>query len=280
MKAANEVVPINMNYNKVKRKFFIIFAVILIFAGDAFAAYISLNTSLTSKIEGNSLSLMVSSTNKGDESAFNVQAELQVSGKNILSKKAPELTVNGTYSTTEKFNVNYAKPGNYPIALTIHYTDANQYPFSALTCQTVIYRKEAISPVFGKLSSTTISKEGKLKLTLKNAGAKDIKTRVSLVAPRELTVEDKAKELVLGPKSTETIEYEVKNFSALSGSTYQVYAVAEAEDSEMHYTSVVPGTVKITSEGPATIFALIAVIIVLLVLIYVLLNYFSRKKRS
>ena len=71
----------------------------------------------------------------------------------------------------------------------------------------------------------------------------------------------------MAPKSARTLDYEVKNFSALSGSTYQVYAVIESEDGEMHYTSVAPGTVKIiTSEG---IMGLNKTVIVILLLILI-----------
>jgi hypothetical protein len=260
----------------------LVFLLIAIFglATTTFASYISLNTSLTSKIEGRNLILMISSINKGDESAFNVQAELQAAGKNILSKKVAELPINGTYATTERFAANYIKPGNYPVALILHYTDANQYPFSALTCQSAVYQKEAVSPLFGVIKAIAFSKEGKLKLTLKNSEEKEIKTIVSVVAPRELTVEDKVKELVLGPKSNRELEFSVTNFSALPGSSYQIYALIESDDAELHYTSIAPGTIKISSESPKTVITLAIIVIALLFIIFVLVNYFFQKTKA
>jgi len=263
------------------KKILLILLVLPLFLNSsAFASYISLNTTLTSKIEGDILSLQISSVNKGDESAFNVQAELQAAGKNRLSKKVAELPVNGTYSAAEKIKVNYQKSGNYPLSLVLHYTDANQYPFSALTCQTVVYRKEAVSPVFGMIKAITFSSEGRLKLTLKNSAEKEIKSQIALIAPRELTIEDKAQALVLAPKSTRTLEFSAKNFSALPGSTYQIYALIESEDAELHYTTIIPGTIRIASEGPKTIITLSVIVVALLIMIFALINYFLKKAKS
>jgi len=237
----------------------------------AFASYISLNTTLSSKVENNNLKVTVSVVNKGDESAFNVQAEIKVGKKDVLLSKTSELPVNGIYKVEEAFRLSLAKPGTYPLTLIMHYTDANQYPFSALTGQTFTYRQEAVSPIFGQLKSTSFSKEGQLKLVLKNSGDAGIKTNTYLVAPGELTVAEKSLSLAVASKSEQSGSFAVKNFSALSGSTYQVFAISEFEDQSLHYTSISPGTVKIVERQEifglsyATLFFILAMLIIIFI---------------
>ena len=237
----------------------------------ALASYISLNTTLRSKAENNNLKVSVAVTNKGDESAFNVQAEFTVNGKNILASKMAELPVGGNYKVEENFKLSLAKPGTYPLTLVMHYTDANQYPFSALTGQTFAYKTEAVSPIFGQLKSTSFSKEGQLKLVLKNSGDAEIKTNTYLVAPRELTVAEKALSLAIAPKAEQSGSFAVKKFSALSGSTYQVFAISEFEDQGLHYTSISPGTIKIVERQEifglsyTTLFIILAMLIIIFI---------------
>ena len=251
---------------------------ILIAAAPAVASFISLNTTLSSKIEGRTLKVSVLSVNKGDESAYNVQAEFKAGGKEILAEKRTELAVDASYKAQASIPLPATKPGNYPLTLIMHYTDANQYSFSALTAQTFVYKKETPSPLFGQVKSTTFSKEGKLRFKLKNLGVKNIRAVAYLVAPRELTVEEQKLELAVDPKSEQSASFSVKNFSALSGSTYQIFAVAEFEDDGMHFTSIAPGTIKIIEDR---IFLglsqnLLIIALVLLVMIFIGAQFIKR----
>lgn len=247
---------------------------------SAHASYISLPTTLSSKVEGRTLKIMVSSINKGDESAYNIQAELRVGGKEILAEKRTELPVNSSYQAQATILIPTTKPGTYPLILTMHYTDANQYPFSALTAQTYIFRKESVSPIFGQVKSASFSKEGNLGFKLKNLGDREIKAKTYLIAPRELTVEKNQLELIVGPKSEKNGSFTIKNFSALSGSTYQVFAVSEFEDGNMHYSTVSPGTIKIIEAK--TLFGLdqniLLIILSSLVAVFIFAQFYKWKR--
>lgn len=69
-----------------------------------------------------------------------------------------------------------------------------------------------------------------------------------MIAPRELTVEEEKLELSVGAKSEQSAGFTVRNFSALSGSTYQVFAVSEFDDGGLHYTNIAPGTIRVAEE--------------------------------
>ena len=252
----------------------LLISLIFLLGLTASASYISLGTQINSKIEKDALKVSVETVNKGDESAFNVQAEFRVGSKTILAQKANELPINQTYRAEVSFKPGLKKAGTYPLVMVMHYTDANQYPFSALNCQTFVYQKEAITPIFGQLRSTAFSRDGSVQLVMKNGGDQPITTKTYIVAPRELSVINNSVEINIPAKGEGGAVFDVKNFSALAGSTYQVYAVSEAEDADLHYTSIAPGTIRIIEANlfASYQFIFIALIVVLL-LVFVALQF-------
>jgi len=250
----------------------VVCGLVLVTATATSASYISLNTSLSSKVEGNNLKVMVSSVNKGDESAYNVQAEFRAGGRTVLAEKRAGLPVDAAYQAQATIPVPLNRPGTYPLVLVMHYTDANQYPFSALTAQTFIYRQEAVSPIFGQVRSTSFAKEGKLNFKLKNLGDREIRAATRLIAPRELTVEEEKLELSVGAKSEQSAGFTVRNFSALSGSTYQVFAVSEFDDGGLHYANIAPGTIKIVEERGFLGLSQTVIIVILAALVLVFIG--------
>lgn len=238
-----------------------------------FASYITLNTTVTSKVEGNILKVLVKVVNQGDESAYNVQAEVRVGHEKVLASRDNELGVNGVYLAQIKIPLQLKTPGAYPFILTMHYSDANQYPFSALTCQPFYYKAGA-SPadLFTGLKSVAFWKKGKLALRLKNISQSTLEIRAALIAPRELTVVNGVQLVEVKDKAEQQIVFEMKNFSALDGSTYQVFALAEYDQGGLHCTNITPGTVGIVAEK--NLFGLDYKII-LAILILLLTAFFS-----
>jgi hypothetical protein len=244
------------------------------------ASYISLNTTLRSKVEGNNLKVLVQVVNKGDESAFAVQAEFRVGGKTILAEKTTELPVNGTYQAAASIPLSLKTPGNYPLILVMHYADANQYPFSALTAHAFVYRQEGVPPLFGQVKPASFAKEGSVDFVLKNSGDREIRAVTRLVVPRELSIENEQEPLTLPPRSQKSASFRLSNFSALAGSTYQLFAVTEFTDGGLHYTSLAPGTVKITADR--AFFGLnqdlLVIILIVLVALFVGAQFIKRGK--
>lgn len=213
----------------------------------SFASYISLNTTTTVSFENNMLLVNVRSQNKGDESAHNVQAEFFFMGKRTISEKKQELKVNEKIVYDAPIRTGVLSPGQYPVILILHYTDANQYPFSALSAQTVnINSPSVISDVFGKSHSASFWKEGEFKVDLKNMSDIPIKAKTTLFAPRELDTQNNPQETIINGKAEVSLSYKVRNFSALSGSSYQVVAISEYDSNDAHKTAITPGTVIIS----------------------------------
>lgn len=262
------------------RKIGIFLFLSLLFTSIAQASYITLDTTLTSKLVNDKLEILVKTINKGDEPAYNVQAELNVAGKRVLARQENELGVNGVYSARVKLPVNFDLPGSYPLILTMHYRDANQYPFSALSSQVIAYKEKALPlSLFASLKSATFWQKGEVQLKVKNLASSAVKLKSSLVVPRELSVVTVPKIINLKDKSSQQVVFELENFSALDGSAYQVFAVLEYDQAGRHFTIIVPGTAKIVRQKNILGFnyGIIFAMLGLLVIVFLAAQFFQKK---
>ncbi|MEA3492773.1 MAG: hypothetical protein U9R38_00085 [Candidatus Margulisiibacteriota bacterium] len=255
--------------------------ILLFLAFPSFAGYISLETKLSSEIVSNTILVDVNVINKGDEAAYNVQGEIAVGGKKFLLKKVGELGVNESYQSNLPVRLRFKSPGEYPLTLLMHYADANQYPFSALTCQVFPFKtKGAPGSIFGKMGNTKLWKEGALKLTLRNIEKSTKKITTCLAVPRELTVKEGPFTFDLPGKSKKEIRFPLENFSALSGSSYQVFAISEYEQDGAHKTNITPGIITVKEEK--TLFGinylLIIAAMILMVLFFIFAQFAGKKK--
>jgi hypothetical protein len=253
--------------------------VLILLTAAAAASYISLNTSLDSKVDGKTLKALVTSVNKGDEPAYNVQAEIRLGNKVFLGAKKTELPVGVSYQVPFSLPLTHKLPGQYPLVLVMHYTDANQYPFSALSVQTYTYQTEPPpTEVFGRIRSATFWREGRMALTLKNLSNMMVLVKTKLVTPRELIVGEISSEVIIAPKAERHLDLPIENFSALSGSTYQLFAVAEYDKDNLHHTAVAPGMAKIV-EGKSIggiDYTYLVIILIALVIIFLLYQIFKK----
>lgn len=241
------------------------------------AGFISLKTGTAVNVDKNVLDIKIVAVNKGDESAFGVQAELLIAGQSILLEKKQELTVDASYQVKTSIPLPYKLPGNYPIILVMHYNDANMYPFSALTAQTFVVGKEGVSSLFGQLSSVVITHDGRVELVLRNSGEHEIKAESRLIAPREITVINEKQTLIVSPRQERRINFSIRKFSALPGSTYQVFSVTEFDEGGLHYTCLAPGMVKIDEENFLVRYRIIIIIMITILVIAFVALQFVRK---
>lgn len=255
------------------RMFFVLLLLVLSLLADlALASYISFKTTVTSKMEGNTLRILVSAVNEGDEAAHNVQAEIRLGDKKILAGKKDQLEVDQTYVAHAAFEVPFKNPGQYPLVITLHYTDANQYPFSALSVHKYTYKHESPAEIVGQLRSAKFTQKGKIEYVLRNMSHEPISVFTRVVSPRELSVKNDRIKFLLAARSSKSLPVEIENFSALPGSTYQVYAITEYEKGGGHFSVVSPGTVSVIEKNifkqyQIFFFALIAILLAAFVLL-------------
>lgn len=265
-------------------KRFLLFVLIsILFCSTAFASYINLHTQLTTQVEGDVLKFSLTSKNKGDEAAHNVQAELLVAGRKYLFKKENILRVGQTYRVDFPIKLSFLKKGEYPLLLKIHYADQNLYAFSSLTAQTFNYRTEKRPDVVkASLKGAKLWKEGAIRLVLRNNSDQLKEVKTSLLLPNELQIERDEIKTSVNPKGKEEIKFNVRNQSALSGSRYQVFAVSEYEVDGIHQTDIASG--MITVSEPREIFGInylwIIFILGLFVVLFIAAQLLFVRKRN
>jgi hypothetical protein len=263
------------------RKLLVFILFLFSFSSLASASYINLNTSVVTRAEGDLLNVAITSQNNGDESAYNVQAELLVAGKRILLAKSDEIGIGQSYTAHTRQWLSFKLPGDYPLIIILHYTDANQYPFSALTSAVFRYRSETMpSLILGSMDSKTFWEKGKLSLDFKNLSDSVLELSTRLITPRELSVGENNIKTQVQPRGQGGVDFAVKNFSALSGSSYQVFAVSEYEENGVHRTQITPGFIKIVERRTflGVDYAYLIIVLVILVLLFAFFQFSPFKK--
>ena len=111
-------------------------------------------------------------------------------------------------------------------------------------------------------------------------GDKEVSVRTFLVVPRELTIQDSLFAAQIPPKGVEKIDIAVENFSALSGSTYQIFAVSEFVNEGIHQTSITPGIINIVEEKTllGLNYTYLLVILVVLLVVFVIFQIAKSRK--
>ena len=204
------------------------------------AGYITMKTQTTINITDNSLKVKVTATNEGDEAAYNVQINTNENQRGQSSPIKQVLAVKDSFEYESVFDLPYTKHGRYPLVVSIDYTDANQYPFTAPSATYYSFGSDTVSTVFGSAKGVRLTNFATIQLMLKNIGEVFREVQIWLITPKELSVQEKIKKETLQPRSELNTAFTVSNFSALPGSRYQVFFIIEYEDESKHYSNIVP----------------------------------------
>jgi hypothetical protein len=229
---------------------FLLSSVFLLIVGStpAKASFITMETHANPSYDGKKFKMSVDVTNNGDESAYNVQISADVNGQTSTTPVKESLAVKGKQTAEIAADLALTKPGRYPVVVNVDYTDANQYPFSAMTITHFVYRENLPSQIFGTLQNIEISNGGSLNLSLKNLDEKAKNVTVRLVLPKELSSSGITRTIPVKGKSEEKVRFDVKNFSALPGSSYSIFAIMGYDEGDLHYSASVGGNIKVTTE--------------------------------
>ena len=114
-----------------------------------------------------------------------------------------------------------------------------------------------------------------------NLGNKDKNVSARLVIPKGITAEKSVQSATLEAGSEKEIEFNLKNFAALPGSSYQVFAILEYDESNKHYSTVVPGIIKIAKEESFyQKYKILLIVISVILIISFLIYQFKPKAKS
>lgn len=232
--------------------FRILLAWLLFFAlppfSDAAASTISLKIQ-SSVTVGDTLRVSAQIINQGDESAFSVTPEIQGEGISRQLSVKDELKPGQTYEVHETFPFKASLPGSYALLLTARYTDANQYPFSAVAPIIYVVEKESPPQIAAIFKNTELPGQSPITLRLKNLRPSPLTLKVTLPLPKELACDDAVKELRLGPNGTGALTFQIRNIKGLENSVYALFAVLDYEIDGIHHSDIANVAVKLVRPG-------------------------------
>jgi len=208
-------------------------------------AQISLTITANTTARPPDLNVQIVVANVGDEAAHDVQITLRKENETTTLPLRSLLAPHASAEVESNLSIERTVLGRHPLFVTVGYADTNGYPFSAILCATFFIEKDTSSDIFGMMRTEPLAENGRLSLQLKNVGQEEVGFRTNIFTPRELSVGDYEREVQLSPERETSFEVPVRNFSALPGSRYQVYAVVEYEKENVHYTNVISGQVEI-----------------------------------
>lgn len=266
------------------KKFVTFIALLTILTITASAKYITLGHTVTVEqiIQGNETTINVTLLNSGDEAAYDTQLSLLlpegIGSKPIfLGKMDPNMPQSGTFDIGIDSGV---MPGKYSLVILTEYKDANGYPFSSVSPNSLILKEVTSSQVFGKISELTLGDKGerrKLTLELRNMDDKDHDLQIRLFGPRELKIDLEERSLVLNARGVKKIDFAISSFGALPESSYVVFASMDYEEGGIHYSATARGVVKIVEQKEAISFSGELPLVALIILILIVVIYQFRK---
>ena len=212
------------------------------------ASFINMNTTPHGSISNNQVSLVVETVNKGDEKAFNVRLEAQFPGASQSSPLIPAIGTNGvgSYAFEWKLPTDVRYRQLVIPVLTI-YADANLYPFSSVSHAMVANGTPAVIGFASRVESATLATSGSLRLCLQCTDGKSHKVTLRPVFPREIRMEPTSAEVTIPATGETDYTFTVRNFSALSASTYAIWVIVAEDTSEGIVEDAVIGNVLIVT---------------------------------
>jgi hypothetical protein len=211
----------------------------------ALAGTISITIAQRAQLADGKLNVTVTVSNNGDEAAQSVVPVLRFRDQEARGTLRPALEPKTGFEETLTVTTDVGQ-GRWPYRLAVDYTDANQYPFQALQVQTVT----AGNPPPSKVAITSLKPQGpvagteNVDVAMKNLTGDARTLIVGLMVPDGL--------LELAGWGEQKLAIPVTNRTALAGSRYPVFAVAEYDDGGVHQTSIGQGVVEIiAAEGGA-----------------------------
>lgn len=226
-------------------KAFTLCSIFLIFTSVLSAEHITLTSSLTTEVTPPMLKAKLLLKNDGEAAAYNIQARFHTTDKQWLSEVFPKLETDRELTIEYLEKLELEKRGIYPLIVKIHFKDAGGYPMTTVIVNPFTYDEITSPNIYGRLEKSVLSNSCELRLDITNTGYDDLNLDINIFVPDEISVQQTQTQFVLKGRSKVDHRFALKNFSALAGAIYPVWATIEYEREDKHFTSVCSGEIEI-----------------------------------
>lgn len=209
------------------------------------AGHITIQVDTRTQVAADLVLCSITMVNRGDEAAADVQAHVELAGRQVVSPLLPQLPAAATKSWTARLDGSGLGQGRHPILIKIHYADANGYPFTALAHAVCVRGSDLEPGLEAGADELALGTKGKARLTLVNPMEAAYSVRVTLALPRELSTTTASRELEIGAQGRERVHFDIENVSALAGSAYQALAFVSYRDKGLETFEVVKVPIRV-----------------------------------
>jgi hypothetical protein len=222
-------------------------ALLLSAAPRARAGSISLVVTSTAELRAGSLRVAVKVMNAGDEAAANVRPALAFLGQEAAAAAAHASLVPGqSFETELALEAPRLGAGRWPFRVAVDYADSAFHSFQTLQVAAIVLGEPGPSDVeIGGVTSSPVTHAGSVEVRLRNVAASSRETAISLLAPRDLEVEEPSRRVVLPAGAEAFVSFRVVPRGALPGSRYAVFALVEYDGAAGHQAVVKDALVEV-----------------------------------
>ena len=226
----------------------IAFVLAVLASAPAAAKNISITLAPTVEVSAGTFTLRVKIGNAGDEAAQSVTPILHFGEKEARGQTKQSLGPNESFDQSLSLPIGDLKPGRWPFQLRVDYTDANQYPFQALQVNAVLVGQPPPAKMTVPLvKPDPLATTSPLHVRLKNLTGTARTVAVSVLVPEGLDVAEPIQPVALAGWEDKPVTAQLVNRSALPGSKYPVYLVAEYDDAAAHQSVIAQSVVEIVA---------------------------------
>jgi len=226
----------------------IAFVLAVLASAPAAAKNISITLAPTVEVSAGTFTLRVKIGNAGDEAAQSVTPVLHFGEKETRGQTKQSLGPNESFDQSLSLPIGDLKPGRWPFQLRVDYTDANQYPFQALQVNAVLVGQPPPAKMTVPLvKPDPLATTSPLHVRLKNLTGTARTVAVSVLVPEGLDVAEPIQPVALAGWEDKPVTAQLVNRSALPGSKYPVYLVAEYDDDAAHQSVIAQSVVEIVA---------------------------------
>jgi hypothetical protein len=239
-----------MTLRSLQRAPMLIWAFVWVFfvSAPATAEILKIETETTVEVSADRVTVTVSFSNRGTAPAYNLQVYLTALGHTDASPVVAHLDPGQSERTLFEREIRDAGKGRYPMTVRVDFHDANQYPFSALSGMT-FHIGDAVNPDLAAMAQDMpLDGSGTLQLALKNMGLTSKRVTATLMLPKEFSTPQPTQAFDIDPRTDKSVEFEVRNFSALSGATYPVFCFFEYDSKGVHHTALARSLITVAKD--------------------------------
>jgi hypothetical protein len=226
--------------------------VLALIADPALAGSITIRNDVSALAQGDRLTVTMRIVNSGDEAAHAVAAGASFGGQATRGPTQPILVPGGRMEISLELPGRPTAAGQWPLAATVDYTDANGYAFQAL--HVLLVSSVDASPALVAVvdvDARPLATSSGVDVRLKSLSGIKRPTTINFFVPRGLEVDIASRPFSLEPWSDATVKAQITNRTALPGSRYPVFVTVEYDDPEGHHAALAQGTIEIRAARAA-----------------------------